>query len=304
MPRITRKQQKIFAESATNNGVFGSLQASDPTISSDPDTIQGRPAFANGWDDATYSAEKLPPLEEFQALQYLFSRQLAYLFQDGIGEWNASTTYYKGGLVKTISGTDVKIYSSLVDNNTNNQTTDTTKWSVIIDTTNPFVHIAGTETITGNKDFTGTVTATTQPDTDSSTKLATTEFVQKIGSSSGNTPRDKTTLFTGSGSISTNRYLQLSESWQNFEELVFVGASTSSNGNMVAFRISTYWLDELLTAASSSGDVIIWSNYIGSYLEVAGYTASTPSTTSDLYVNGHVNGYLQAVYGINRKPTP
>ena len=74
MPKITRKQQKVFAVNASNNGVFGSLQANDPVYSQDPDAIQGRTAYSNGWNDATYSAEQLPPLEEFQALQYLFSR--------------------------------------------------------------------------------------------------------------------------------------------------------------------------------------------------------------------------------------
>lgn len=137
MPRITRKQQKVFAVDATNNGVFGSLQANDPVHSQDPDVIQGRTAYSNGWNDATYSAEKLPPLEEFQALQYLFSRQLAYLMQDGIAEWNTSTTYYKGSLVKAIqSDGSFILYASLVDNNLGNLVTDTTKWVITNTSTN------------------------------------------------------------------------------------------------------------------------------------------------------------------------
>lgn len=137
MPRITRKQQKVFAVNATNNGVFGSLQANDPVHSQDPDVIQGRTAYSNGWDDATYSAEKLPPLEEFQALQYLFSRQLAYIMQDGIPEWDTNTTYYKGALVKAIQGDGSFIlYASLVDNNQGNLVTDTTKWIITNTSTN------------------------------------------------------------------------------------------------------------------------------------------------------------------------
>ena len=137
MPRITRKQQKVFAVNASNNGVFGSLQANDPAYSQDPDVIQGRTAYANGWNDATYSAEQLPPLEEFQSLQYLFSRQIAYLMQDGIPEWNSATTYYKGALVKAIQGDGSFIlYASLVDDNTNNLVTDTTKWVITNTSTN------------------------------------------------------------------------------------------------------------------------------------------------------------------------
>lgn len=137
MPRITRKQQKVFAVDATNNGVFGSLQANDPAYSQDPDAIQGRTAYSNGWNDATYSSEKLPPLEEFQALQYLFSRQLAYLMQEGIAEWDTNTTYYKGALVKSIqSDGSFILYASLIDNNQGNLVTDTTKWVITNTSTN------------------------------------------------------------------------------------------------------------------------------------------------------------------------
>ena len=137
MPKITRKQQKVFAASASNNGVFGSLQANDPAYSQDPDVIQSRTAYTNGWNDATYSAEKLPPLEEFQSLQYLFSRQIAYIMQEGIPEWNTNDTYYKGSLVKSIQqdGSFI-LYASLVDNNQGNLVTDTTKWVITNTSTN------------------------------------------------------------------------------------------------------------------------------------------------------------------------
>ena len=137
MPRITRKQQKVFAVDANNNGVFGSLQANDPVYSQDPDVIQSRTAYSNGWNDATYSAEKLPPLEEFQGLQYLFSRQLSYIMQEGIPEWDTNTTYYKGALVKAIqSDGSFILYASLVDNNQGNLVTDTTKWVITNTSTN------------------------------------------------------------------------------------------------------------------------------------------------------------------------
>lgn len=130
MPRLTRAQQKIFAGQATNNGVFGSLQSNDPVTSSDPATIQSRTAFLNGWNDATYSAEQLPPLEEFQAIQYIVTRQLAYMLQEGIPEWDVNTTYYKGSIVKVVSGSEYTLFESLIDNNTGNLTSDTTRWKV------------------------------------------------------------------------------------------------------------------------------------------------------------------------------
>ena len=138
MARIVRKNQKIFAEDASNNGVFGSLQSNNPVTSSDPDVLQSRTAFSNGWNDATYSSELLPPLEEFQGLQYLFSRQLAYIFQEGISEWNTDTVYFKGSVVKAIDDADIKIYVSLTDNNSGNLVTDTTKWKMVFDSSAPY----------------------------------------------------------------------------------------------------------------------------------------------------------------------
>lgn len=309
MARITRKEQKIFAENATNNGVFGSLQANDPTISSDPDTIQGRPAFALGWDEATYSAEKLPPLEEFQALQYLFSRQLAYLFQDGIPEWNASTTYYKGSLVKTISGTNIAIFSSLIDSNVNNQTSDTTKWAVVLDTAHPFaynsavVHTAGTETITGNKDFTGTNNTVATPDiNDDSQKIANTEWVNMVSASyAGGEPRNITELADGQYATVTNSTVfNLSEPFTNFAELVVIGVFSGGNKTRsVAYRISTYWLNELLTEMQS---VEIWGSCSGDYVEISGYNASSEqSTTTELKVRAQTYAQIGKIYGVNRK---
>lgn len=133
MARLTRVHQKVFASNASNNGVFGSLQAGNPQTSNDVATLQSLNAFENGWDDAIEQGDKLPPLEEFQGIQYGISYQQAYILQEGIPEWNTNTAYYKGSLVKTISGTSFKIFSSLTDNNTGNLTTNTTHWKLAYD---------------------------------------------------------------------------------------------------------------------------------------------------------------------------
>lgn len=139
MPRLTRVHQKVFASNASNNGVFGSLQAGNPQTSNDVATLQSLSAFENGWDDAIEQGDKLPPLEEFQGIQYGISYQQAYMLQEGIAEWNASTPYYKGGLVKTISGTSFKLYCSLADNNTGNIVTNTTYWKLVMDSDDLYV---------------------------------------------------------------------------------------------------------------------------------------------------------------------
>lgn len=162
MARLTRKNINVFAENASNNGVFGSLQAGNATVSNDVETIQSlSEAWSGGWNYATLTGEKLPPLEEFQGVQYVTTYQQAYLMQEGLPEWSATVTYYKGCLAKKVTTTGFQIYNSLTDNNTNHQLSDTSNWKLVMDSDNLYafdsavVHLAGTETITGAKTFTG-----------------------------------------------------------------------------------------------------------------------------------------------------
>jgi hypothetical protein len=130
MARIERTTQKIFAGEADNNGVFGSLQAGAGTTTSSLKEIQSLPAFTQGWNLATVSSEKLPSLEEMQGLQFLFTSQLAYQFQEGMPEWDAETTYYKGSMIKVFDGEDVVIYFSNSDDNIGNQpASDSEYWT-------------------------------------------------------------------------------------------------------------------------------------------------------------------------------
>lgn len=159
MVRLSRKNIKVFAGSATNNGVFGSLQANNPTTSSDVEQIQSLPAWSEGWNSATETSELLPPLEEFQGVQYVTTYQQAYIMQEGIPEWSATVTYYKGSLTKKVTSTGFQIYNSLTDNNTGNLLNDTDNWKLIMDSDNLYafdnnvVHLTGDETIAGVKTF-------------------------------------------------------------------------------------------------------------------------------------------------------
>ena len=135
MSRLERKHQKVFAGSATNNGVFGSLQAETKQYSNDVETLQSLPAYDDGWNAATISSEKLPPLEEFQSLGYIDSYQLAYLFQEGCPEYNSSATYYKGSIVKVIGDNgNYTIYGCKVDDTTGIDPTNTANWFKVYDT--------------------------------------------------------------------------------------------------------------------------------------------------------------------------
>lgn len=170
MTRVTRKTQKILGEGATNNGVFGSLQASNPVMTNDVEQIQSLNAWNLGWNQATLTSEELPPLEEMQGVEYVITYQLAYLMQEGLPEWDSATTYYTGSMVKQISGTTIKIYCSLVDNNLNKAVTDTASWKVVYDSTKTYVDttigdtryvtVTTDQTVTGMKTFTSEMVAT------------------------------------------------------------------------------------------------------------------------------------------------
>lgn len=133
MARLTRKNIKVFAGSASNNGVFGSLQANNPVQTNDVEKIQSLQAWSEGWNSATETSEDLPPLEEFQGVQYVITYEQAYLMQEGLPEWASTVTYYKGSLIKEVTSTGFRIYCSLTDNNINNSISDTTNWKRVMD---------------------------------------------------------------------------------------------------------------------------------------------------------------------------
>lgn len=137
MARLLRKNQKVFAGNATNNGIFGSLQSGNPQTTNDIEQLQSLPAYNQGWNAATMSSETLPALEETQALNYINTYQLTYLLQEGIPEYSASTTYYKGSLVKYVNSNGFQILSSKTDDNQGNGVTNQDYWNIEFDSTNP-----------------------------------------------------------------------------------------------------------------------------------------------------------------------
>jgi hypothetical protein len=131
MVNIVRKFQKIFANTALNNGKFGSLEEGSKITSSDPEVIQDLPAYEQGWNDAVISGEQLPALEEFQGLQYKTDYQLAYMLQKGIPEWDSQTDYHIGDISRDVAGTI--LYKSITDNNVGNALTDVVNWEFLSD---------------------------------------------------------------------------------------------------------------------------------------------------------------------------
>lgn len=124
MTKLIRKNQKVFAENANSNeiAVFGSLKAGIPTFSTDIDNIQSA-EYLRGLFGAVIG-DNSPAIEDHNSLFYLFSRQLAYLFQQGIAEWDSATEYHTGSLC-SLSTEVGKIYVSRTDTNVNHSPTGT-----------------------------------------------------------------------------------------------------------------------------------------------------------------------------------
>lgn len=129
MAKLTRALQKIFCGGVppiNAVAVFGSLKAGSPEFSDDPADIQSLPAYEAGWAGATV-LNQAPALQDMNALQFLFSRQLKYLFQQGIPEYSAEETYFIGSWVTNSTGVP---YVSLVNDNLGNDLLDPTKWRI------------------------------------------------------------------------------------------------------------------------------------------------------------------------------
>ena len=145
MTNIPRKTQKIFAQDATNTGVFGSAADNTKILSNDLDVLQSKAAFLEGWSPAVLGDKKFPALEEFQAIDRITTQQIAYLLQKGIPEWDSGTTYYQSCVVRQ-AGT-YQLYGSLSDDNIGHALSDTVNWKPLISL--DFVVAPATETLAG-----------------------------------------------------------------------------------------------------------------------------------------------------------
>lgn len=128
MARLTRAVQKIFGSTAGASDIaqIGSLRNGEIVYTTDPVTLQGLALYLTGLKGIVSSDKYIPALEDINGIYFLFSRQLAYLMQEGIAEWDASTEYHENSIVKDPGTIDQ--YYSIADDNTGNELTDDTKW--------------------------------------------------------------------------------------------------------------------------------------------------------------------------------
>lgn len=128
MAQLTREHMKIFGISAaaTQFGQIGSLAAGSPVNTKDIDTIQGLGQYDNGFFAITNSASEPPRIEDMNSLYFLATRQLSYLFQAGIPEWDVDQEYYEDVSIVNYQGI---LYKSKTDANIGHVPLgDTTNW--------------------------------------------------------------------------------------------------------------------------------------------------------------------------------
>lgn len=124
--KLERKVMEIYGENAATRDIiaYGSDIAGNIVETKDPDVIQTE-AYKTGVRSAVVGNNSTT-LQNRQALDFLFSRQLKYLYQHGIAEWGADETYYKSSVVK---GSDGNIYGSKIDDNVgHNPVGDIANW--------------------------------------------------------------------------------------------------------------------------------------------------------------------------------
>lgn len=125
MAKLDRIYQRIFGSTAgaSEIGKFGSLAAGTPLTTTDPAVAMSLSNWLDGWFSAIVGSNS-PAIEDMNAVCFVLARQLAYLFQAGVAEWDTTTVYYIGSMVNANGG----IYVSLTDTNTGNAVSDTANW--------------------------------------------------------------------------------------------------------------------------------------------------------------------------------
>ena len=115
MSKITRIFHKIFGGSAISDmGVYGSLKNGSPDIASDASTIQSTTNWLQGLAGAMIGNNAIAK-EDMNSALYHSSREIGYLMQEGIAEWNAQTVYY----IDSICNDHGQIFISTIDSNIN-----------------------------------------------------------------------------------------------------------------------------------------------------------------------------------------
>ena len=127
MAKLDRKDVKIFAENSKETLITEfrteDSQGSTASFSRDPDVIQNA-NYSQGWVNNTNNLNTKIYGEDLNAVNYVLSYLLKYLYENGIAEWKSTTTYYQNSICKV----DNALYLSLQDDNIGNNPTSTVSY--------------------------------------------------------------------------------------------------------------------------------------------------------------------------------
>lgn len=109
MAKQVRQTHIVFGSAGvvsapTQFAEFGSLAGGSPIRTTDIATIQALPAWTAGFQSAIYASNKAILLNDLNSWCYEHSFQVGQIFQDGIPQWDAGTTYQPGSWVQDAAG--------------------------------------------------------------------------------------------------------------------------------------------------------------------------------------------------------
>lgn len=121
MPKLPRVTVVEFGNSGASTafGQFSSKTVGSPQTSKLPAIIMQLAGWLTGWTAAAVGADFNPYLEDMNGFCFATFYFLANIFERGIPDWDAGTTYYRGAYVQDPAGSGQRFYS-LTDNNLNN----------------------------------------------------------------------------------------------------------------------------------------------------------------------------------------
>lgn len=128
MAKIIRATQKIFGSSAQSTQItaFGTAMLASPTYTTDVSQIMNN-NFLAGWSSAL-TEDEAPYEEDTNGVLYAITSQIAYLYQQGIPEWDAATEYNEGSLIQVVENNELVIKKSVISSNIGQSTSNTNYW--------------------------------------------------------------------------------------------------------------------------------------------------------------------------------
>ena len=142
MAKLDRKDVKIFAEHSKETLITEfrteDSEGSTASFSRDPDVIQNE-NYSQGWVNNTNNLNTKIYGEDLNAVNYVLSYLLKYLYENGIAEWKGTTTYYQNSICKVNDA----LYLSLQNDNIGNDPTSTVGYWRLIPLENVSIEDAG-----------------------------------------------------------------------------------------------------------------------------------------------------------------